>query len=121
MHVSHLCATKNISLALSFAHKSGKACGKNRKSSSNPPTFNAMVRFAPFLCNGISWRGLFDGLPEKSVRIRFARNPFARGFFSRYSSVPLRRTLEMYFNHLLGFGDVVPVTVGLPSIRDHLH
>jgi hypothetical protein len=44
-------ARKNISTVLSFAHKSGKPCGKRRKISINPPNFNAMMRFAPFLCN----------------------------------------------------------------------
>jgi hypothetical protein len=68
VHDSGPRARKNISGALSFAHKSGKACGKNRKSTTNPPNFNAMMRFAPFLCNRV--------FPE--IFLRESQNDLAR-------------------------------------------
>jgi hypothetical protein len=64
LHDSGPRARKNISLALSFAHKSGKACGKNRKSTTNPPNFNAMMRFAPFLCNSMVGASFFLGISK---------------------------------------------------------
>jgi hypothetical protein len=64
VHDSGPRARKNISGALSFAHKSGKACGKNRKSTTNPPNFNAMMRFAPFLCNRILCANFFLGISK---------------------------------------------------------
>ena len=54
LHGSYPYATKNISRMLSFAHESGKPCGKNWKSPSNSTNFNAMMRFALFLCNRLA-------------------------------------------------------------------
>jgi hypothetical protein len=53
-----LAQQENISVVLSFAHISGKACGKHWKSNTNLSAFNVMMRFAPFLCNRVS-RGNF--------------------------------------------------------------
>jgi hypothetical protein len=59
-----LAQQKNISLVLSFAHKSGKPCGKNRKFATNSPAFNAMTRFAPFLCNPVFPETFLRGVSE---------------------------------------------------------
>jgi hypothetical protein len=54
---------------LSFAHKSGKPCGKERKSEGKPLNFNAMMRFALFWCNGWGGGKLFAQSQEDFVRM----------------------------------------------------
>jgi len=51
LHGSFRRTRRNIAPVLSFQHKSGKPCGKYRKSSTKPPNFNAMMQIAQSWCN----------------------------------------------------------------------
>src|SRR5690348_10213541 len=58
------------------------------------------------------------GRPPQAARyVRRARN--GRG--NSTESIPLGRFFKMNFNNLLGIGDVVPLSVGLPAFRDNLN
>jgi hypothetical protein len=77
------CATQNISPVLTFPHKSGKPCGNRWISPANLPNFNAMMRFAPFLCNPLPRSLIFPGVenfPRQSKLLQ--KNRWLTTFFS---------------------------------------
>jgi hypothetical protein len=115
---------KNISIVLSFQHKRGKPCGKNRNSYSNSANFNAMVRFALFLCIPSRLRFVLSRLEIScSGDAAFTHFRFRFPAWRNISEllVPLRRAFQMNLNGLLRIVDVVPVPVWFPSVRNDLN
>lgn len=117
-----------ISAMLSFAHKSGKPCGNECKFPTNLPHFNAMMRFALFLCNLPAPNGFFANLYSVNSRQLASYQPNRKTYTvcSRLCHcpallIPFRRTLQMNLDHLLWFGDVIPMPVRFPSIRHNLN